>query len=93
MSKQALNCLYAFALVDKKGREAVAEVVKAELLTRLKQDAGLNRGWANFILCHRACAQERSTLHRCRRENPVVRLGIERINNGQETTYRSLRTV
>jgi hypothetical protein len=25
----------------------------------------------------------------CRRENPVARLRIERINNGQETPYRS----
>jgi hypothetical protein len=78
-----------FALVDKEGREAVAEVVKAELLTRLKQDADLNRGWANVVLCHRACAQRCSALHLCRRENPVVRLRIERINNGQETPYRS----
>jgi hypothetical protein len=28
VTKQSLNCLYVFALVDKKGREAVAEVVK-----------------------------------------------------------------
>jgi len=35
MSKQALNRLYIFALVDKKGREAVTEVVKAESLTKL----------------------------------------------------------
>ena len=33
MSKQALNCLNVFALVDKKGREAVTEVVEAESLT------------------------------------------------------------
>jgi len=89
MTQQSLDSLYVFALVDEKGREAVAEVVKAELLTRLKQDADLNRGWANFILCHRACAQERSALHLCRRENPVARLRIERINSGQETPYRS----
>jgi hypothetical protein len=44
MSKQALNCLYVFALVEKKGREAVAEVVEAESLTRLEPDANLNGG-------------------------------------------------
>jgi hypothetical protein len=35
MAKQALNCLYVFALVDKEGREAVAEVVEAESLTTI----------------------------------------------------------
>ena len=89
MAKQALNSLYVFALVDKEGREAVAEVVKAELLTRLKQNADLNCGWGNFILCHHAGTQGRSALHLCRRENPVVRLRIERVNNGRETPYRS----
>jgi hypothetical protein len=41
-------------------------------------DANLNRIWANFILCHR-------------RESPVVRLRlrIERVNNEEETPYRS----
>jgi hypothetical protein len=47
----------SLAFVDEKGREAVAEVVEPESLTRLKPDADLNRGWANFILCHHACAQ------------------------------------
>ena len=42
MSKQALNCLYVFAIVDKKGREAVTEVAEAESLTRLEPDANLN---------------------------------------------------
>ena len=54
MSKQALNCLNVFALVDKKGCEAVAEVVEAESLPRLKSDANLNRGWANFVFRHHA---------------------------------------
>jgi hypothetical protein len=35
MAKQTLNCLYVFALADKKGREAVAEVVESESLTKL----------------------------------------------------------
>jgi hypothetical protein len=35
MAKQARNCLYVFALVDKEGREAVAEVVEAESLTTI----------------------------------------------------------
>jgi hypothetical protein len=39
---------YVFALVDKKGGEAVAEVVKAESLTVFEPDANLNRGWTNF---------------------------------------------
>jgi hypothetical protein len=54
----------------------MAEVVEPESLPRFEPDANLNRGWANFILCHR-------------RENSVVRLRIERVNNGQETPYRS----
>jgi hypothetical protein len=32
MTQQSLNCLNVFALVDKKGCEAVAEIVEAELL-------------------------------------------------------------
>jgi predicted transcriptional regulator len=77
VTKQSLNCLYVFALVDKEGREAVAEVVKAELLSRLKADADLNRGWANFILCLRACAQRCFALHLCGRENPILRLRLQ----------------
>jgi hypothetical protein len=34
VTKQSLNCLYVFALVDKEGREAVAEVVESECLPR-----------------------------------------------------------
>jgi hypothetical protein len=52
MSKQALNCLYVFAFVDKEGCEAVAKVMEAESLSTLKPDADPNRGWENFILCH-----------------------------------------
>ncbi len=89
MTKQPLNRLYVFALADKKGREAVTEVVEDESLTRFEPDANLNGGGANFICGHHAGTQERSALHLCRRENPVVRLRIERINNGQETPYRS----
>jgi hypothetical protein len=63
--------------------------MKAESLPAFEPDAGLNRGGANFIFGHHACAQGRSALPLCRRENPVVRLRIERINNGQETPYRS----
>jgi hypothetical protein len=76
VSKQPLNRLYISALIYKKGGEAMAEVVEPESLPRFEPDANLNRGWANFILCHR-------------RENSVVRLRIERVNNGQETPYRS----
>ena len=83
------DCLHVFALVDKKGREAVTEVAEAESLTRLEPDANLNGSGANFICGHYAGTQGRSALHLCRRENPVVRLRIERINNGQETPYRS----
>jgi hypothetical protein len=57
MSKQALNRLYVFALVDKKGREAVTEVVEAESLTRFEPDANLNGGGANFICGHHAGTQ------------------------------------
>jgi len=46
MAKQSLNCLNVFSLVDKKCREAVAEVVEAESLTSFQPDSGLNRGWA-----------------------------------------------
>jgi hypothetical protein len=38
--------LHVFALADKKVREAMAEVVEAESLTRLQRDANLNRGGA-----------------------------------------------
>src|ERR1700719_744603 len=79
MAKQALNRLYVFALVDKKCREAVAEVVKSESLPTFHPEADLNRGWANFILCHHADTQGRAALHLCRRGNLVVRLRIERI--------------
>ena len=79
MTKQPLNRLYVFALADKKGREAVTEVVEDESLTRFEPDANLNGGGANFICGHHAGTQERSALHLCRRENPVVRLRIERI--------------
>ena len=77
MTQQSLNCLNVFALVDKKGREAVTEIVEAESLTRRILSAAI------------MLAQGRSALHLCRRENPVVRLRIERINSGQETPYRS----
>ena len=79
VAKQALNRLHVFALVDKKGREAVAEVVKAESLTVFEPDANLNRGWANFILCHHAGTQRRSALHLCGGENPIVWVRIERL--------------
>src|SRR5258708_6581074 len=57
----------------------MAEVVEAELLTRFEPDANFNSGGANFICGHHAGTQGRSALHLCRRENPVVRLRIERI--------------
>jgi len=44
VTKQPLNRLYVFALADKKGREAVTEVVEAESLTRFEPDANLNGG-------------------------------------------------
>jgi len=50
MAKQSLNRLYVFALVDKKSREAVGEVVEPESLPTFQPDANLNGGWANFIL-------------------------------------------
>jgi hypothetical protein len=56
VAKQTLNRFYVFAFVDKKSREAVAEVVEAEPLTNLQLDANLSRGGANFILRHHAGA-------------------------------------
>ena len=44
MAKQALNRLHVFASVDKKGREAVAEVVESESLPTFKPDSDPNRG-------------------------------------------------
>src|SRR5258708_3062939 len=79
MAKQTLNCLYGFALVDKEGREAMTEVVKAESLPRFQPDANLNRGGANFVCGHHAGTQRCSALHLCGGENPVVRLCIESI--------------
>ena len=50
MAQQSLNCLNVFALVDKRGREAVTEVVEAESLTRFAPDANLNLTAAGPIL-------------------------------------------
>jgi hypothetical protein len=79
MAKQTLNCLYVFALVDKEGREAVAEVVESESLPRFKPDPNLNGCGTNLIGGHHARTQGRSALHLCGGENPVVRLRIESI--------------
>ncbi|MGC0776297.1 MAG: hypothetical protein WCD68_03765 [Candidatus Acidiferrum sp.] len=79
MAKQALNRLYVFAFVDKKGREAVAEVVESESLPWLKPDANLNRSRTNFIFRHHAGAQWRFALHLCGGKNPILRLPIEGI--------------
>jgi hypothetical protein len=38
LAEQSLNLIYVFALIDKKGREVVAEVVKAESLTGLEPE-------------------------------------------------------
>jgi len=70
----------------------VTEVAEAESLTRLEPVANLNGSGANFICGHYAGTQGRSALHLCRSKNPVVRLRIERINNGQELRT-ALRTV
>jgi hypothetical protein len=48
MAKQSLNRLDVFAVVDQKGREALAEVVELESLTRLKPDADLNSRLGEF---------------------------------------------
>jgi len=48
MAKQALNGFYVLAFVDEKSREAMAEVVEAESLTRFEPDASLKRGGANL---------------------------------------------
>ena len=90
MSKQALNRLYIIALVDKKGREAMAEVVEAESLPRFEPNANLNRGWANFSFA--IMLARRGILHFIFVEGKIKspgRLRIEGINNGQETPYRS----
>jgi hypothetical protein len=53
MTKQSLNRLYVFALVDKKGRKGVTEIAEAESLAGFEPDAKLNRGGANFKqFCH-----------------------------------------
>jgi hypothetical protein len=57
MTQQSLNGLNVFALVDKEGREAVADVVEAESLTKFEPDANLNGGGANFICGHHAGTQ------------------------------------
>jgi hypothetical protein len=49
MAEQALNRFYIFALDDKKGREALAEGVESESLTRFKPDANLTSDGANLI--------------------------------------------
>jgi len=56
MAEQALNRLYVLALADKKGGEAVAEVVEPESLAGFQSDANLNRGGTNFIFRHHAGA-------------------------------------
>ena len=56
MTEQALNRFHVFALADEKGRKAVAKVVETESVARFEPDANLNRGGANFILCHYAGA-------------------------------------
>ena len=45
MTKQSLNRLFVFVLGDKKGREAVLEVVESESLTWFKQDAKRRHPW------------------------------------------------
>ncbi|MGB8493648.1 MAG: hypothetical protein WCE53_04540 [Candidatus Acidiferrum sp.] len=62
MTKQALNRFYVFALADKKGREAVAEVVETESLSRFKPDSNLNGCGSNLSCGHHASAQGRSAL-------------------------------
>src|SRR5258706_13060794 len=77
MPKQTLNRLYVFALADKKGREAVAEVVESESLPWLKPDPNLNGCGTNLIGGHHARTQRRSALHLCGWKNPILRLRIE----------------
>jgi hypothetical protein len=71
------------------GRVAVAEIVESESLPRLKLDAGFIA--AGRILSVAIMLALRGVLPFVFVEgkNPMVRLRIEHINNGQETPYRS----
>jgi predicted transcriptional regulator len=77
VTKQSLNCLYVFARVDEKSREAVAKVMEAESLSALKPDANFSHSRTNSILRHHAGAQRCFALHLCGRENPILRLRLQ----------------
>src|SRR5258708_26714957 len=87
--KKLLNRLYVFAPADQKRGEGMTKIVESEPLTSLQSDSGLNGGGANLVRCHDARAQRRLTLQLHGREYPILRFRIERVNNGQETPYRS----
>jgi hypothetical protein len=77
VAKQALNRLYVFALTDKEGREAVAEVVESESLSGFEADSNLNRGLAYFILRHHAGTERCFALRLCGRENPIIEVRLQ----------------
>jgi hypothetical protein len=63
--------------------------MKAESLPAFEPDAGLNRGGANFICGHHAGTQGVPPFILVEGKIQSSGFALSRINNGQETPYRS----